>query len=278
MTARYWLLTLIVVLIGAAGAVATFGPLPTGSQPGISGEPLVQHRGGVAFAAQAEQPPVGEQPLQAQPPPNTHDGGALMPPAAGDAASPTEQPVRKPAAEMTDEEKLAALEEWKNADPRELIEAKYADLQSRKTTPMVEESEDFIPDTGRIDPLTRVRGEVPDELKPPRAGESDVNDIDSYIDTRSASLIVDGVGMSTQVWNVFQIGLQKIVTISVQGQFYEMTGVGDGFQFMAWGERSPIQVNYSLISASPDEVVVGVSATPLGTTIVINKTFTFIPQ
>jgi len=211
--------------------------------------------------------------------PNAPSGGTQTPP-AGEAAKEDEKaadaPAEAPKAE-SDEDMLAKLENWKNQDPRDLIKAKYEDLENRTTKTYDEDSPDFIPETGRIDPLTRVIDAVPEELRPPRSGDTDENAVTTYAFSQAATSAVDGVAAYLQVYNVVQIGLQKLVTIGGPGQPARTVGEGNSFGFGIGGEGFLIRVTVMVAAVSSDEVTLVISAAPQGTDVTISRTVTYIP-
>ncbi|MDQ3023503.1 MAG: hypothetical protein M3R04_03825 [bacterium] len=203
-------------------------------------------------------------------------GGAPPPAAAaGDAAAAD----AAPAVELTDEQWLAKLEEWKNSDPREIVEKKYADLNSKKTNPSNEDDpEQFIPETGRVDPLTYVSSALPDELKPPRSGETDANEVESYLYSQMATSAVDIIGSNVDVYNVIQIGLQKIVSVAIFGGRYGLSE-GESFSFdFASEEGWPITMTFIVTKATSNEVIMTIIGEPQGSNVSITKNFTYIPR
>jgi hypothetical protein len=117
------------------------------------------------------------------------------------------------------EEELRGRSSASSRQPRDIIDAKYDDLNSKLTETWNEENvEQFIPQTGRIDPLTRVSSAVPDDLKPPRSGETDENQIQTYLVSSAASVAVELIARSLICHNVIQIGLVKVATFSPAGQ------------------------------------------------------------
>jgi hypothetical protein len=167
-----------------------------------------------------------------------------------------------------------------NLDPRDIIVKKYDAMAAKHTRPWDPEkdAEDFIPETGRIDPLNPVNSAIPDELKPPRSGETDQNEIETYLIAAACTGAVDQIRSMVQVRNVLKIGAVKYVTIMLgpgQGGTVE---VGQSFQFFAGVINFvPIQVTLSVDSASEDEVVITVTAAGQGTQTSVSKSTTFIP-
>jgi hypothetical protein len=283
----------------AEGAAADTATTPEGEAKAPAGEAK-------APAGEAKTPPAA-QGGAAKP----GAGDAAAPPAAGDA-KPEDTPAAKPEekaqpadgskkmvppgeageaeaaagegegkeaeqAATTPEEKI---ENFKNLDPREIIDKKYTDLDSKMTHPQDPESPDFIPETGRVDPLTRVDSAVPDELKPPRAGETDQNQINNYLVAQAASAAVAGIALSIQCNNVIQIGLEKYASFSVAGgqQFTLQEGQGSGDFLVSMTEGIAIVGSITCASISTDQVVLTISASGYGTTTSISKNQVYIPR
>jgi hypothetical protein len=260
MKLRNILIALVVIAAGISGGVTMF------SQPSkTSGNKVVviNRSAGVAYA-------------------QAGGGGATPPPAggdaaAGDAAAPAADAA--PKVQLSDDEWLKKLEDWKNSDPRDILKAKYKDLQAKETHPENEDNpEQFIPETGRVDPMTIVDGAIPDELKPPRGGETDENEAENYLYTAAASEIVDYVGISLKVYNVLQIGLDKIVTVRVGNRRYNLhEGQSLGIT-LASEQGIPVDAGLVLSAASVDEVTITVTGQPWGSLVSVSKNFTYIPN
>ena len=159
------------------------------------------------------------------------------------------------------------------------MKAKYKDLQAKETHPENEDNpEQFIPETGRVDPMTIVNGAIPDELKPPRGGDTDINEAENYLYTAAASEVVDYVGIGLRVYNVLQIGLEKIVTVRIGNQRFNLHE-GEGFSIVLGSEQGiPVRASLQLASASVDEVTILVTGRPWGSTVSVSKNFTYIPN
>jgi len=200
--------------------------------------------------------------------------------AAGDeeAAEGDEAAEDEEAAGEEEEASSDPIENFKNLDPRDIIVKKYEDLESRLTEPWNPESEDYIPNTGRVDPLTRVSEAVPDDLKPPRTGESDMNEILTYLVTAQASEAVDMISAGLQCHNVIQIGLQRFATFTFFGQQFSRSE-GDSLSF-PFGYENGIQIiaQVTVTSISTTKVVVNITAFGQGTTTSVTKTKVFIPS
>ncbi len=205
---------------------------------------------------------------------------------AGDAtaAEAAEDDVaEEPGAEAEAAEEEAApaspIDQFKALDPREIIDRKYEDLQEQHTEPWNEEDPGFTPDTGRVDPLTRVREAVPEELKPPRAGETDENDIISYSVARDATMVAYSIAMGLECYNVIQIGIEKQATISIFGNTFLM-GEGESAGPIEVGVSSgvPLMATLTCTSISENEVHINVTVYGDGTNTSISKSMVFIPK
>jgi hypothetical protein len=182
--------------------------------------------------------------------------------------------------EQAEEKPVDPIEQFKALDPREIIDRKYEDLKEQHTEPWNEEDpEQFIPDTGRVDPLTRVREAVPEELKPPRAGETDQNEINSYLIASDATMMVYGIAYSMQCYNVIQIGIQKQATIAVAGNRF-MIGEGDtaGPFVVGYSNGIPLEATITCTSISESEVDLTITVSGSGTSTSISKSQVFIPK
>lgn len=273
MKLRNILIALVVITAGISGGVTMF------SQPSkTSGKSVVviNRSAGVAYAQ------AGGGGGTPPPPPGDNGGGAPPPGGGGSAAGgdAAAAPADKaPAVHLSDEEWLKKLEEWKNSDPRDIIKAKYKDLQAKETHPENEDDpESFIPETGRVDPMTIVDGAIPDELKPPRSGETDVNEAQTYLYTAAASEVVDWVGIRLQVYNVLQIGLEKIVSVGVGNRRFNLHE-GEGRSITLESQQGiPVNASFALSAASVDEVTISVTGRPWGSLVSVTKNFTYIPN
>lgn len=182
--------------------------------------------------------------------------------------------------DLMDQEALPEdpVERFKQMDPRDIIDAKYKDLEDRETHPWDEDNpEVFIPETGRVDPLTRVSSAVPDDLKPPRSGETDQNLLQTYLGTAAATDAVNAVALNLYCLNVIQIGLERRATFSFPPLYGDRTFTiqeGGGFGLTING----VSVNISVSSIDTDTVVVRISGSVPGTSGTVNKTQTFIPR
>lgn len=244
-------------------------------------------QGALTLSASPSPPPsftltgssAGQEPLQG---PSVSDGSESKDAAAAedkDAAAKDEKAEEEEKTPQTDEEWIAKLDEWKTQDPREIIKAKYDDLEKRKTTPWNEDDPaNFIPETGRVDPLSPVLSELPDELKQRRGMETDANEILSYAFSAAASEAVDTVMAVLQVYNVVQIGTEKLVTMGIPGDraFTVSEGGGRGFNFPVQGML--VTVSVQVVAVSTEEVTVVVTGEVPGTDASITKNQIYIPR
>jgi len=235
-------------------------------------------------AAADEEPAEDEEPVEEEEPAAEEDAEAAEPQQLPSqiGAIPTEADEdAEPDEEAVEEEGETGdpVENFKNLDPRDIIIKKYEDLEERKTEPWNEESEGYIPNTGRVDPLTRVRSAVPDELKPPRAGETDMNEINTYLIADVATQIVDAVSYLMQCHNVIQIGLVRYATFSYQGGQPFPLEEGFSTSLNAGSVNGiPIIVTITLTEVDTDQVVLRINATGQGTSTSVTKNQTYIPR
>lgn len=193
-----------------------------------------------------------------------------------DAAKPDAK-KKDGAGELSEDERIV---NFQNLDPRDIIIKKYENLAELHTEPWNAEKseEDFIPETGRIDPLNPVNSAIPDELKPPRTGATDESLIQTYLVSVACTAAVDSVRQMVQVYNVLKIGAQKYVSIGIGGQRGSIE-VGQSFGFMAGSVGNiPIMVQLTIASATESEVVIDVTASGNGTATSVSKTQVFIPR
>jgi hypothetical protein len=172
------------------------------------------------------------------------------------------------------------IENFKALDPRDIIIKKYEDLESRKTTPWDEtDPKEYLFDTGRPDPLSLVLDSVPDELKPDRAGDTDMNEINDYLVADAATQLVRFYAAAISCHNVVQIGLEKYVSLSIGGG--PQISVQEGFSTGGTaGDANgiPIVLTIAVTSVATNEVVIRLTAAGQGTTTSISKTQVYIPS
>jgi hypothetical protein len=187
---------------------------------------------------------------------------------------------KKDSAEAEEDKLADPIDQFKALDPREIIDRKYKDLKEQHTEPWDEEDPDqFIPDTGRVDPLTQVREAIPDALKPKRAGETDENDILSYFIARDATLIVYQIAYNLQCYNVIQIGIEKQVTMGVFGNMFLLREGDTAGPFgVGYSGGVPLVATMTCTAINTNEVDVIVTVAGQGTSTAISKSQTFIPR
>jgi hypothetical protein len=239
-------------------------PAPDGDGAAVEGEEPAPDGDGAA--AEGEEPAA------------EGDGAAVEgeePAAEGDgAAVEGEEPAGEE--EVTDD----PIQQFKSLDPREIIDRKYEDLQEQHTEPWDEEDpEQFIPETGRVDPLTRVFEAVPNELKPPRTGETDENEIISYFIARDATMTAYMLAYNMQCYSVLQIGIEKYATLEVFGNRFTMTeGQTAGPFNVGFSSGIPLMASMACSSISTEQVVVNITVYGEGTSTSISKSQVFIPD
>jgi len=195
-------------------------------------------------------------------------------------AATTDETTTGEEAETTEEEQ-DLVTRFKEMDPRDIIKKKYEDLEEKKTKPWDQEfdPDGYIPETGRTDPMTRVSSAVPKELKPPRAGETDENEISTYLWSLQASAIVDYFTFALQCHNVIQIGLDKYATFSLPG--FGMFMMEEDFPASlnaGYVEGIPLTLTITCTSIQTDRVVVRIAVTGRGSATTITKDLTYIPN
>lgn len=180
---------------------------------------------------------------------------------------------------MVEEEPQDAVERFKEMDPRDIIDAKYEDLEGRTTKPWIEDDPDnYIPETGRSDPLTRVPAAFPNELKPPREGSTDESLIQTYMASEFATELVEVFSRNLECHNVLQIGLVKTASFSL---FSQRFGLQEDQGFRR-GSTSPegvfVTVTMTVTSIATDQVVVSFTASADEVSLSISRTQYYIPN
>jgi hypothetical protein len=193
--------------------------------------------------------------------------------------APGEAPATPEQAEMPADEEAEAVERFKEMDPRDIITEKAELAEDLLTSPWEREPvEEFVPETGRVDPLTRVRDAVPEDLKPPRSGETDVNQFNTYILSQEASTFIELLAPSIQVHNVLQIGLEKFASVSIGGQRGTLAE-GQGQQFsLGMVDNIPLVGTIQCVSIATDDVVIRITVNGQGTDTSVSKDLHFIPR
>ncbi|MEZ5337727.1 MAG: hypothetical protein R3F46_05635 [bacterium] len=174
--------------------------------------------------------------------------------------------------EVEDSAEKDPIQAFMELDPRDILRAKQQDLEGRLTSPWDEENPDeFIPETGRVDPLTLVDSAIPDQLKPPRSGSTDENEIELYLATVFATQTVDQVARALQCHSVIQIGVVSTAYFSL--------GLGDDAPRFSMTEGSSSGIGGAQVTCT------GVSDTKVSVTIsvpipgnVISRSKVYIPR
>jgi hypothetical protein len=221
-------------------------------------------------------------------------GGAAQKPAEGAAASggkdaeaepktgfvmgdkEAEKAGKKSEGDISEDERIT---NFQNLEPRDIILKKYDNMHQKLSEPWnaQKDKEDFIPETGRVDPLNPVDSAIPDEFKPPRSGETDANQIQTYLVAAACTQAVDAIRLTVQVRNVLKIGAETYVTISVGNRSQSLT-VGNAFSGYAGSVGFiPIIFTVTVSSATASEVVLDVSAYGDGTSTSVSKSQIYLP-
>jgi hypothetical protein len=149
-----------------------------------------------------------------------------------------------------------ALAGFKTISPSDIMGKKYDDLRKSLTDP-----KDLRFDSvGRNDVLTVVQDALPEELRPPRTGETNEDLIRKYFQSYMGTMLVNEVDV--QVHSVLAVGMVRFVNIEVDGERFT-AAEGDTI-------RAANGATVTIASASDSQVVVVIEA--LGVT----KTRTFI--
>lgn len=207
-------------------------------------------------------------------------GGAPppAPPEAGGAPAATAAEGEAPKAAGTTDEMLEQLKAWTEQDPRTIIDKKFEDLEGKETEPWNEDNpETYIPETGRNDPLTPVIDAMPEELRPPRGGDDDENEIMTYLFSQFATEAASAVADNLRVYNMVQIGFQKLVTMGLPGQSAFTVSEGDQFRMGIPVQGVGVAIDFIVASVSEDDVMVIIVASVQGTNVSITREAHFIP-
>ena len=194
-------------------------------------------------------------------------GGSAAPPAGGGgAAAPGGTPAGAPgAAAMTPQEKDTALKAFEKIDSHDIMISRQEEAKKSESEVNAEKELPY-PDTGRTDPLFINNQAIPEELRPPRTGESDYDSILDFLITAYGTEMLDQVQI--EVWSVMQIGLEKYVNMSINGM---LATVPEGS-----GGQLPNGVGITVSSASQTEVVIVLSFSTAYSSV--SKTKSYIPK
>ncbi|MCB1222162.1 hypothetical protein KDL30_15995 [bacterium] len=179
-------------------------------------------------------------------------------------------PIEEEAVEETEE--LDPVDAFMELDPRDILRAKQKDLEGRLTSPWDDENPDeFIPETGRVDPLTFVDSAIPDQLKPPRSGSTDENEILVYLATLQATRTVEQVAAALQCHSVIQIGVVSTAYFSLG-----LAEDAPRFSMQEGGSRGINGAQVSCSEVTDSRVTVTISVPIPGN--VISRTKIYIPR
>ncbi|OGK11150.1 MAG: hypothetical protein A2Y63_04920 [Candidatus Riflebacteria bacterium RBG_13_59_9] len=192
----------------------------------------------------------------------------LSPEAGGERPGEAVPSPDRATAEMTEEQKMDELAAFEAIDSRGIIAARMEEAIGNET---VVDPEEGLPyeDTGRVDPLAIVSSAIPKELRPPRSGETDYDEILDFLITAYGTALLDSVQI--EVWSVMQMGLEKMVNMSVNQQLMTMPE-GGSYPVDVGGATVMMTVS----SASQSVVVITLSFNSGYTSV--SKTKTFVPK
>lgn len=191
-------------------------------------------------------------------------------PAVPDEEAPgTAEAPPKPEAPLTQEEKMDELAAFEQIDSNDIIKARLEEAEANET--VVDPEQDLpYPDTGRTDPLMIISSAIPEEIRPPRSGETDYDSILEYIIKSYGTAVLDSIEI--EVWSVMQIGLVELVNMSINGRLLTMSE-GSSYD-MTMGYQETLRISVS--SASSSLVTIGLTySTPYGS---VSKSKTYIPK
>ncbi len=195
-------------------------------------------------------------------------GAPAIPGVDGEAPGAGEVPS-EPEVLLTQEEKRDELAAFEQIDSNDIIRARLKEAEASET-PVIPEEELPYPDTGRTDPLMIVTSAIPEEIRPPRSGETDYDSILEYIIKSYGTAVLDSIEI--EVWSVMQIGLVQRVNMSINGQLVTRSEGSSISIPMGYQETLRITV----VSASQSLVTIGLTySTPYGS---VSKTKTYIPK
>ena len=123
---------------------------------------------------------------------------------------------------------------------------------------------------GRVDPLTFVADALPEELRPPRSGETDPDAVQEYFIVTMGSIAVEEAAARMVVYNIIQVGYAyQIQTSYGLLTFDSSSGNGSSGGIPS---SNGMQVSLSVVSASSNSVTFNFSEAVSG--ISKNKTYT----
>jgi hypothetical protein len=245
-----------------SGAPAQPAPAVEQTQP----QPPAAGPGGPA-APGLGTPIPGGGPAPGGPTPGTPGGEA--PSLPGGAPAGEEPPVA-----YTEEEKMDELAAFEQIDSRGILYERLAEARENETKVNADEDLPY-PDTGRIDPLMIVSSAIPEELRPPRTGETDWDSVLEYLIAEEGTAIIDAINIT--VWSVMEIGMETWVNIEIEAPFLANPVLGSmpegqsiRLNYMSYG--TPQTLTITCTSASPKVVTFSMSAGGA------SKSKTYIPK
>jgi len=100
---------------------------------------------------------------------------------------------------------------FRELDAKEIIRNKYDELEGHVTEP-----ENFAEDIGRVDPMTFVSDFFPEELRPPRSGETNDEEMWKFIEEAVGYDVLNGIRIS--VHEVINMGNSSMVIAIIEGR------------------------------------------------------------
>jgi hypothetical protein len=135
---------------------------------------------------------------------------------------------------------------FKRITPKELMEEKSEDLKRDLSNP----SDSRFREVGRNDPLTVVDDALPEELRPPRTGDSNDERIRQFLEGKLGTDLINAVNVSVD--SAVQIGTVWYVRLTVDGAIFT---VRESEMIRASNDAMVI-----IDSVSDKEVVITISA------------------
>jgi len=212
--------------------------------PGFGG-PAAPGLGGLMPGGEGEGPAPGG-PAPGGPTPGGPGG---EPPALPGGTPAGEQP----AAPLSEEEQMDELAAFEQIDSRDIINERMEEAKASETEVIPEEDLPY-PETGRIDPLMVVSSAIPEELRPPRTGETDWDSVLEYLITAQGTAIIDAINIT--VWSVMEIGMDTWVNIEIEAPFLENPVLG------SMPEGQSTRLNYQSYGTMQTLTITCTSATP----------------
>jgi hypothetical protein len=229
------------------------------------------------------EPPKGNPPT-APPPGGPPAGGPptggppTAPPPGGPGAKPGETKAGDKAA-ADDKSPQAVIKHFLDSDPRDILLEKSDKLKEKETKPWDDSNPDaYIPETGRVDPMTPVRNALPKELLPKRSGDDD-SDLQGYLLTTAATGVLEGITQELVCYSVIQIGLTKYARISFNGgKSITTVSLDQNAQQRIRTPEGTLTVQFNVASITTDEVVINVVVSGQDTNVSVQKQMVFIPR